>query len=67
MTPRDQIQEHAKIAAEKVREAMEEFAAATGMCATVDVSWVQMLFIESSRPINIVQDVAIRFDDDFVD
>lgn len=64
MTPRDQIQEHAQIAAKKVREAMSEFAAATGMCARVDVSWVQARYIESDRPVNIVQDVTIRFDDE---
>lgn len=64
MTPRDQIQEQAKIAAKKVREAMEEFAAATGMCASVDVFWVQACFIESDRPINVVRDVAIRFADE---
>lgn len=64
MTPRDQIQEHAKTAAKKVREAMEEFAAATGMCATVGVDWVQVDFIASSSPRYIVQDVAIRLHDE---
>lgn len=63
MTPRDQIQEQAKIAAKKVREAMVEFAAATGMAATVDVSWVQVFMLSASRPTNLVRDVTIRFDD----
>lgn len=64
MTPRHQIQEDAKIAAEKVRQAMSEFSAATGMRATVDVSWLQMDFICANSPKYVVQDVSIRFSDE---
>lgn len=64
MTPRDQVQEQAQIAAKKVREAMVEFAAVTGMRATVDVSWLQMDFICASSPKYVVQDVSIRFADE---
>lgn len=64
MTPRDQIQEHAKTAAFKVRRALDEFSTATGMCATVDVSWLQMDFICANSPKYVVQDVAVRFSDE---
>lgn len=64
MTPRDQIQEHAKTAAFKVRQALNEFSEATGMRATVDVSWLQMDFICANSPKHVVQDVAIRFSDE---
>lgn len=39
MTPREQIQEHARVAAAKIREAMKEFAEATGAKAQVSVNW----------------------------
>ena len=39
MTPREQIQEHARVAAAKIREAMNEFAEATGAPAEVYVNW----------------------------
>lgn len=39
MTPREQIQEHASVAAAKIREAMNEFAEATGCKAQVSVNW----------------------------
>lgn len=64
MTPRDQIQEHAKTAAFKVRQALNEFSAATGMCATVDVEWMHTQYIASSRPDYLVQSVSIRFTDE---
>lgn len=64
MTPRDQIQEHAKTAAFKVRQALNEFSAATGMCATVDVEWMYVQCIASSRPDYLVQNVSIRFADE---
>lgn len=39
MTPCEQIQEHACMAAAKIREAMNEFAEATGCKARVSVNW----------------------------
>lgn len=64
MTPRDQIQEHAKIAASKVRTAMVEFAAATGMRASVDVGWIQVNRLESATPGHIVTNVRLLIDDE---
>ena len=39
MTPREQIQEHARLAAAKIREAMDEFAEFAGCQAQVEVHW----------------------------
>lgn len=64
MTPRDQIQQHAKAAAEKVRAAMAEFSKATGMRASVDVNWVQASFISSDTPVNLVESVRLRICDE---
>ncbi|WP_250439338.1 hypothetical protein [Delftia tsuruhatensis] len=63
MTPRDQIQEHAKTAAAKIRDAMTEFSSATGMRATVDVGWVQLNRMESATPEHIVTTVRLHIDD----
>lgn len=49
MTPRDQIQEHAKIAAAKIREAMAEFLEATGLEAQVYFQYVR--YIGDDAPI----------------
>jgi hypothetical protein len=64
MTPRDQIQEHAKTAAAKIRDAMAEFSKATGMRARVDVDWVQVNRMESATPEHIVTTVRLRIDDE---
>lgn len=64
MTPRDQIQQHAKTAAGKIREAMTEFSNATGMRARVDVDWVQVNRMESETPEHIVTTVRLRVDDE---
>lgn len=64
MTPRDQIQEHAKAAAEKVRAAMTQFAEATGMRASVEVGWAVVNRLESATPVNIVTDVRLLLDDE---
>jgi len=64
MTPRDQIQEHAKTAAGKIREAMTEFSNATGMRARVDVDWVQVNRLESATPEHIVTTVRLHIDDE---
>ena len=64
MTPRDHIQEHAKTAAFKVRRALDEFSAATGMRATVDVEWMHVQRLASSRPDYLVQNVSILFADE---
>ncbi len=64
MTPRDQIQEHAKTAAAKIREVMTEFSKQTGMRASVDVGWVQMNRLESTTPEHIVTTVRLHIDDE---
>ncbi|MDH0777523.1 hypothetical protein N5C96_29335 [Delftia tsuruhatensis] len=64
MTPRDQIQEHAKTAAAKIRDAMTEFSNATGMRATVDVGWIQLNCMESATPEHIVTTVRLHIDDE---
>ena len=64
MTPRDQIQEHAKIAASKIREAMTEFAEATGMRAGIDIDWMQAHCLEEDAPTNRVAAVRIRIGDE---
>lgn len=64
MTPRDQIQEHAKIAAAKVRAAMAEFANATGMRASVEVSWAQASHLSSTTQVNLVDTVRLHIDDE---
>ncbi|MCX7509430.1 hypothetical protein [Delftia tsuruhatensis] len=64
MTPRDQIQEHAKTAAAKIREAMNEFAKATGMSARVDIDWGRGAWLESATPSNFVTNVRVRIDDE---
>lgn len=64
MTPRDQIQEHAKIAAEKVRVAMAEFATSTGMRASVEVSWAQANYLSLATPVNLVDTVRLHIDDE---
>lgn len=64
MTPRDQIQEHAKTAAAKIREAMSEFSKQTGMRASVDVGWVQVNRLESATPEHAVTTVRLHIDDE---
>ena len=64
MTPRDQIQEHAKTAAAKIRDAMAEFSNATGMRARVDVDWVQVNRMESETPEHIVAAIRLLIDDE---
>lgn len=64
MTPRDQIQEHAKAAAAKIREAMSEFSKQTGMRASVDVGWIQVNRLESATPGHIVTNVRLLIDDE---
>lgn len=62
MTPRDQIQEHAKIAAGKVHAALEEFEAATGMAAHPYVQWVQHSTPGDDRVRHVLATVRIAFD-----
>lgn len=64
MTPRDQIQEHAKNAAAKIREVMTEFSKQTGMRASVDVGWHQTSRLESATPEFIVTTVRLHIDDE---
>lgn len=64
MTPREQIQEQAKIAASKIREAMTEFAEATGMRAGIDIDWMQAHCLEADAPTNRVAAVRIRIGDE---
>lgn len=67
MTPRDQIQEHAKAAATKIREAMGEFAEATGMRAGIDIDWLQTYSLEEGAAVNRVAAVRLRIDDQFAE
>ncbi len=62
MTPRDQIQEHAKTAAAKVQAALEEFEKATGMAAHPVAQWVQHSDLSSSRVSNTLAAVRITYD-----
>ena len=64
MSPRDQIQEHAKIAAVKIREAMTEFSKQTGMRASVDVGWIQEFRLDSAASVNHVATVQLHIDDE---
>ncbi|MFC4924981.1 hypothetical protein [Delftia deserti] len=64
MTPRDQIQEHAKTAAAKIRDVMQEFSKQTGMRASVEVGWHQTSRLESATPEFIVTTVRLRIDDE---
>lgn len=62
MTPRDQIQEHAKIAAEKVRAALEEFEKATGMAGHPFARWVSLETLADDRVRHVLASVRIAFD-----
>jgi hypothetical protein len=62
MTPRDQIQEHAKTAAAKVQAALEEFEKTTGMAAHPVVQWAKHSELSSSRVSNILTAVRIAYD-----
>ncbi|ARU04742.1 hypothetical protein CCO03_08680 [Comamonas serinivorans] len=64
MTPRDQIQEHAQIAAAKVREAMAEFHRATGMRSSIDVHWVEVRLFASKAPRYLLEDVRLCIQDE---
>ena len=59
MTPRDQIQEHAKIASAKIREAMEEFVKNTGYAASLEIDWLETTFIDDRQPTVRIRDVRI--------
>lgn len=64
MTPREQIQEHARVAAKKVKEAMTEFAAATGMTANPYIQWVTTYQIDSTTPTHVAGDCVIAYEDE---
>lgn len=63
MTLRAQIQDHASVAAAKIRDAMQEFSDATGLAASVDVRWVEQNRLEAKLPEFFVSSVTVRFDD----
>lgn len=63
MTLRAQIQDHASVAAAKIRDAMQEFSNATGLAASVDVCWFERNRLESALPEFLVSSVTVRFDD----
>ena len=64
MTPREQIQEHARVAAKKVKEAMTEFAAATGMTASAYIDWQSIVQVDKDHPQYIVTGVTIAYNDE---
>lgn len=61
MTPREQIQEHARVAAAKILAVMEEFTAGTGVMAQVDVRYVRISQIDKAGIDYRVQDVDVRY------
>lgn len=61
MTPREQIQEHARVAAAKILAVMEEFTAATGVMAQVDVQYLMIDLIDKVGTDYRVQDVKVRY------
>lgn len=64
MTPREQIQDHARVAAKKVKEAMTEFSAATGMTANPYIQWVMTYQIDSGSPTYVAGDCVIAYEDE---
>lgn len=63
MTLRAQIKDRATIAAAKIRDAMQEFSDATGLSASVDVSWNETHHLGEELPAFHVRNVAVRFHD----
>lgn len=61
MTPREQIQEHARVAARKIHAIMEEFTEATGVMAQVDVQYLMLDRIDKIEADYRVQDVKVRY------
>lgn len=61
MTPREQIQEHARVAEKKIRAIMEEFTAATGVMAQVEVQYIMLDQIDKVGTDCRVQDVKVRY------
>lgn len=61
MTPREQIQEHARVAARKIHAIMEEFTEATGVMAQVDVQYLMLDRIDKVEADYRVQDVKVRY------
>lgn len=60
MTPREQIQEHARVAAKKIREAMDEFAESAGCEAQVQIYW------HSGNVKSIVRAVEVHIQEGFL-
>ena len=60
MTPRDQIQEHAKTAAAKIREALQEFTEATGLPANVNPVYVHYIEDDAPRLIDVCVSAEVR-------
>ena len=63
MTLRAQIKDHATVAATKIRDAMQEFSNATGLSASVDVSWNEAHHLGEEIPEFHVRNVTVRFHD----
>lgn len=62
MTPREQIQEHARVAAKKVKEALQELHASTGIQGNVLISWGEDGSILASS-IFSAKHIGLRSDD----
>lgn len=58
-TPREQITEHAKTAAKKVRDAIEELHKAVGVESRIDVNYISMNTIDSSTAIPVLTSVTV--------
>ncbi|EZP51406.1 hypothetical protein [Delftia sp. RIT313] len=64
MTPRQEIQEHARTAAQLVHEALKTFHAKTGMKASVYVDWGSSQTISEKEPTWHLSKVVIDIDDE---
>lgn len=64
MTPRQEIQQHARDAAKCVHEALEAFHAKTGMKASVYVDWASTQTVSDKEPTWHLSKVVIDIDDE---
>lgn len=63
MTLHAQVKDHASVTAAKIRDAMQEFSDATGLSASVDVSWNETHQLGAALPEFHVRNVTVRFHD----